>query len=207
MKKNPPDFRKIYKHDPKLADVMTAQHEFTEQLLAKGVERGRAIANPRGPLYVWDAHHRLAEYAKSFAKGDTHALMAAIRVCANHDLPLPDWASRAYIAAFDKVNHYGVDSWDDVFGRPVPKGQHRARLEFEKRYGLTIFLDVLNASKADMPRDEGMFEQIGEKYRDAKNKRIGATRVREIFGKFARLPHFKKLLPPPKPKRGNARRK
>src|SRR3569623_2277533 len=46
------------------------------------------------------------------------ALLGALRICANYDLVMPAWLSRAYIKAYDSVLFARVGSWDRAFGRP-----------------------------------------------------------------------------------------
>jgi hypothetical protein len=54
----------------------------------------RSDWDPTLPLYQWSALHELDIYAGLYQK-DEYYLMTAIRVCANHDLPLPEWAAKA----------------------------------------------------------------------------------------------------------------
>ena len=55
--------------------------------------------------------------------GDPMALFTAIFICATHKLPLPDWAVAAFVSGYQKVSGYDAASWDEVFGRPHPKGR------------------------------------------------------------------------------------
>lgn len=84
---------------------------------------------------------RLDEYQRKYEAGDGMALLGAIRICANYDLPLPAWAAEAYISAYDTVLNCRSNSWDDVFGKPY-HGKHlekrRERLELQSKVWLRV---------------------------------------------------------------------
>lgn len=97
---------------------------------------------PDLPLYQWHALQRLERLKDEFAEtGDGFVILAGVRICANHDLIMPEWLSRAFIKQYDKVLTVQVGSWDDAFGRPLPKGKHltatRKRREMPVRVWMT----------------------------------------------------------------------
>jgi hypothetical protein len=111
----------------RLAGVDARAHarQIVQALSARQTEFERKGGIPRnGPLYRFYARNDLRSLRERFDRGDRHALMLAIRKCAQHDLVMPGWVAEAYIEAFDRVNHYRARSWDAVFGSPVPKGAH-----------------------------------------------------------------------------------
>ncbi len=137
---------------------------------------GGRSEDPAGPLYQWTAMHTLDELRKKFEAGEKYALMLALRKCANHDLPMPDWVSRAYIRAFDTVHNYRAKSWDAVFGAPLPKGAQLAALRKKRLKSIQVWNEVqsrLSARqrwnetesryKSAVPIDDALFEQIGQK--------------------------------------------
>lgn len=133
--------------------------------------------------------HKLDDLERQFKAGDGFSLLLAIRVCANHDLPLPDWAARAYIARFDKVLTCRVGSWDDAFRRPFRKGLHLGRAR--SRRGLRVA--VLNrvreilASEPETPIDDGLFEHVGAEFD------IGKTLANKLYYEAERWFGFKTL--------------
>jgi len=91
------------------------------------------------------------------------ALLAAIRICANHDIPLPPWASSAYIAAYDCVLNCRAKSWDSVFGKPFPKGSHLAALRKKREMQFHVLNEVnaIRNKAPETPIDEYLFESVG----------------------------------------------
>lgn len=143
-------------------------------------------SDPTGPFGQWCGLNMLEEQRQLFENGDRFALMLAIRVCANHDLPLPEWVSRAYIRAFDRVLNYHSKSWDEVFGNPVPKGVHLSALRKRRKLMFGVFNRVhgLLSASPDMPIDEALFEKVGKEFN------IGHSLASEYY--YA----AKRLLPP-----------
>ena len=131
-----------------------------------------------GPLYQAAAQESLLVERKRFEAGDRVALLAAIRQCANHDLPLPDWASRAYIAAYDQVLTCHSNSWDEVFGKPYPKGKQLGSLREEREKKFAIYFRIEDLRKAhyevqddgshklvsSIPIAEELFERVGVEF-------------------------------------------
>lgn len=136
-----------------------------EQAWEAQVASGKAgQPDPTGPFFRWAACHRLELEAKRFNGGDKMALLAAIRICANHDIPLPPWASSAYIAAYDRVLNCRAKSWDSVFGKPYPAGVHLAALRKRREKSFAVHIEVkrILASAPDTPIDEHLFERVGK---------------------------------------------
>jgi len=133
--------------------------------------------DPTQPFYRWAAHHDLAERCKLFESGDVFQLMHAIRICANHDMPLPEWVSRAYISAYDRVVSAQAKTWGDVFGQPYPKGIHLNAVK--KRRNLIPAVWVAVRSILDMepgtPIDGMLFERVGKKLN------IGKSQAAEFY--------------------------
>lgn len=135
------------------------------------------------PASIWEALHKLDNLEEAFVAGNDMALMLAIRECARVDLAMPDWVARAYISRFDRVNRYRAGSWDEVFGRPLKKGQHldpqrrklvfgvevynRVREEVNKGASVTPSLfGVIAADMTDDHPDDGPFAStwVSERY-------------------------------------------
>lgn len=102
---------------------------------------GHSYSDPRGPVFVWCALNELETLRARFKRGDRMALMIAIRLCANHDLVMPPWVATAYIDAFDRVNHYRAESWNQVFGEPN-KGKHLAKQRLRETQRWQVFKEI-----------------------------------------------------------------
>ena len=134
-------------------------------------------ADPSLPFSQWEALYSLDACKIKFETGHQKSLMLAIRICANHDLPLPDWAARAYIKAFDRVNNALDKSWDSVFGLPYPKGTHLSALRKKHVTKLKVWHEVKDVIRTNRqtPIDEALFEKVGKKYG------IGKTLASEYY--------------------------
>lgn len=159
--------------DPTVAARIDAAMRETEEILR--ADPARTIADPTLPIYRAAAVERLEDERKKFEQGDKMALLAAIRTCANHDLPLPRWASRAFVVAYDRVLNCKLGSWDDAFGRPYPKGSHLSALRKRRLYTMPVRMAVTRASESGRPIDETLFEEIGQQFG------LGKTLTMELY--------------------------
>jgi len=135
-------------------DAIEAQAEFEHD--GKG----------RGPLFRWLAAQDLKELHTLYFTGDTTALMDALFSCSLNSLPLPRWLEMAFLAAYRKVRHYKAKSWDDVFGRPHPKGTHLRTKDQERKYALRVFFRI-EQIRRDEPHtaiDGAIFERVGKEF-------------------------------------------
>lgn len=155
---------------------------------------GGESSDPSGPVPQWTAMHRLDSYEARHAAGEKYAMMIALRVCANHDLPMPRWLSSAYIAAFDAINNYRAASWEEVFGAALPKGKHlkslRNRRERVFKVGNEITNRLLRAGvpsatekptrKRALPVGEELFESV------ASELNLTTRQVKEAYTAYKR---------------------
>jgi hypothetical protein len=90
--------------------------------------------------------------------------------------PLPEWLRRAFLDAYEARARFEIRSWNEVFGRPVPKNTH---FETEKRNAELRFLIIerVEALKAEYPVDKGLFAKIGREL----NPPLKGTTVSEIY--------------------------
>lgn len=146
--------------------------EETLQRLGKGTD----ITDLSLPVWKVDAELALESERQLFEQGDRAALLAAVRVCANHDLPLPPWASKAYILAYDKILNRRVGSWDEAFGRPFKKGKHLHTLRKHREMRSKVWLAVRRAvEKEGQVLDESLFEKIGKSFN------LGKTQTSDLY--------------------------
>jgi hypothetical protein len=139
-------------------------------------EPERSEADPTLPFVQWSAMHELDVLEEKYKK-DKYYLMAAIRKCANHDLPLPAWVANAYISAYDKVFTAREKSWDDVFGNPYPKGAHLNAIRKKRKLKFAVLIEVNDILKMnpDKSIDDSLFEQVGKKFN------LGKTLTSEYY--------------------------
>src|SRR5262245_24362404 len=65
-----------------------------------------------------------------FEGGDKTALLYAIHHCLLMKRPLPEWLRLAFLHTYQAHARFEIRSWDQMFGRPVPKSKH---LKTERR--------------------------------------------------------------------------
>jgi hypothetical protein len=109
-----------------------------------------------------------------FEAGDKSALLSAIYHCLLLKRSLPEWLRLAFLHTYEAHARFEIRSWDEVFGRPFPKGTH---LETEKRNAelRPLIIERVEALKAERPIDKGLFEEIGRELK------IAGTTVSDIY--------------------------
>lgn len=131
-----------------------------------------AAGNPArtGPLFIADARMRLERERERYEQGENIALLGAIRTCANHDLPLPAWAARAFIKRYDEVLNCRTGSWDEAFGQPYP-GKHVPDLRKRRLHRFAIPQRIIELrSQEDPPpmngnrKHEGVYNQVAREF-------------------------------------------
>lgn len=152
------------------------------QALEHSITSGEDQNDPANAFGQWHGHQRLLECRERFRAGEKFALMQALRICANHDLPMPEWLSIAYISAFDKILNHKSKSWDEVLGPAIPKGKHLASLRKERQFGLSVALEVRCRHKQQgLNIDPEMFEAVGKKFN------IGKTLASDYYYKYKKF--------------------
>ncbi len=108
---------------------------------------------------------------KAYAKGNKRALFDAISYCADFDLVMPAWVSRAFIEGWFKVVFCGVGSWDEAFGKPYPKGKHLGEMQkdAEARFGILSRVEELRADEGAALGDD-LFERVGQEFNMSKTR-------------------------------------
>lgn len=155
----------------------TCEQAMAAQETALAADPARSISDPTLPLYQWTALHAMERERARFEAGDRMAVLAAIRQCANHDLPLPAWAATAYITAYDRVLRCETASFDDAFGRPYPKGAHMHALRKQRALRLRVWNAVRRIRQSDpaTPINAILFERVGEAMRPPIGKTLAET--------------------------------
>lgn len=124
---------------------------------------------PHHPLPQWIAHQELKRFRVAFEGGDNVALMLAIRTCAIHDLVMPEWVATAYCERVNTILSYRAASWDEVLGRPLPKGSQVNALRKRRELKLAVYFEVRKritptANSKGAPLDEALFEAVGKEF-------------------------------------------
>lgn len=119
----------------------------------------------------------LDDCEKRFATGDLGSLLIAIWCCAKDKQPLPEWASKAFITAYESGVAGEAKSWDDVFGKPYPKGSNLNAIKkrMEKRGALANRIRQLKIDDPSIAIDETLFERVGAEFG------VGKTLASEFY--------------------------
>jgi len=161
----------------------TSQAQAIEAQLA--FQRAGGLAtDPTGPFYVWLARLELQCFEERFRHGDDSALMESVACCARSGLPLPRWLAAEVVERQARVKYLHVSSWDEVFGKPFPKGKTREsakRLRYEQ--ARVFLLAQRLRDERGMKLDAELFETIGRltKIRDPKKRYYDAANSAKLF--------------------------
>lgn len=80
----------------------------------------------RMPVSQWTSSRRLKSLSDKYAKKENKSLiLEALYLCLFDDLPVPQWCMFGYLESWRTVQFKRETSWDDVFGKPHPKGTHK----------------------------------------------------------------------------------
>jgi len=144
---------------------------------------GDDALSPMSPLSRWAAWGMLMDYRARFDAGDKQVLLAALRTCACHDLPMPDWLADAYCKAHDDWLSYRKPTLDEAFDVGLPKGTHLNKLKKLRRLRIAVPLKVqeLSADKGGADRrpiDESLFADVGREFN------ISGSQARDIYYRF-----------------------
>jgi hypothetical protein len=118
-----------------------------------------------------------ARSQKKFEAGDRDVLLYFVDCCFRNNRPVPDWARKAFSAACQRVWWYEVKSWDEVFGRPLKKGEHLAAARRKVKLARDIWWEVKirHDEGAGEPITKELFDSVGKKFK------IGGTTAAEIY--------------------------
>src|SRR5262245_4449646 len=125
------------------------------------------------------ADKNVAEYYEknlksSFEGGDKSKLLWTIYACLVSRRPIPEWVRVAFLNAYEAAEGFEIRSWDEVFGRPVPKGAHLKPNKRETELRL-IIVEQVEALAAKQKVNDELFKEVGKEWG------IGTTRVKEIY--------------------------
>jgi len=139
-------------------DAWQAQEEWEKRY-------GPNIAG-RGPFFRWIGATELKTIYEKYRTGNCSAIMEALSICSLNSLPIPQWCEKAFLVSYRKVKFYKAKSWDDVFGRPHPKGMHveAKRQELEKSYLIYRRIEQIKKEEPHTAIDGALFERVGKEF-------------------------------------------
>lgn len=111
----------------------------------------------RGPFIRWLGAQELKGLYDVYRTGNVKAIIEALFVCSLNSLPIPRWCEMAFLASYRKVRHYKAKSWDEVFGRPHPKGVHLDYKRMERDKSLFVYKRIREVN------EKGLFGRREEK--------------------------------------------
>lgn len=119
----------------------------------------------------------LESFGEIFDKGHDYLLMYVISLCAEESIPLPHWAAKAFIKAYEKVRSGNVNSWDASFGTPFRKGANLNAIRKRLRLRPLIFDRICEIRKAapKTPIDAELFARVGKEFN------LGKTLTAEYY--------------------------
>ena len=127
--------------------------------------------------------HWLEEMEREYGAGQKTALFAAIKLCAEFSVPLPDWVAAAFLDGYKKVERSEVDSWDAAFGRPRAASQRLPNVRRQRELLWTVHHCVTQARERHPGRPlDLIWGDVGEELG------IGWKLVKDLYGK-ARKQH------------------
>ena len=97
---------------------------------------------------------------EGYQHGEKDALMAALALCAQCGLEPPLWVRLPIVLSYFQTR---PKSWDDVFGRPTPKGKSVRKFN-RRRRDLMIVERVRELAAQDVAVDDGLFSAVGEEF-------------------------------------------
>jgi len=120
----------------------------------------------RGPFFRWVGAEELKGIYELYRTGNKAAILEALHICSLNSLPLPRWCEIAFLKAYRDVRFYNAKGWDDVFGRPHPKGTQLAARKQEREYDMRVYRRIrqIKADNPSIPIDGYLFERIGREF-------------------------------------------
>jgi hypothetical protein len=115
---------------------------------------------------------------KRFEAGDKLVVVSCLYWCIDNDVPIPDWLERILKEACYAVENHEIESWDEVFGKPLKKGQRRAVARRNAAIAHKIFQRVEELHAAGKARDKKLFGTVGEEFG------VGGTVASELYYKI-----------------------
>lgn len=98
---------------------------------------------------------------RKFRRGERAALLEAVEYCVWTRIPIPEWARREYLRAFDAWKSYECRTLDEAFGVDRPKNLNLAGQRSRRKKQLLAWLRVSDL-KNSMPLIEAFAKAAEE---------------------------------------------
>jgi len=112
---------------------------------------------------------------RDFESGNKSALLHGLYVCLELRRPIPEWLQHAFLKVFESVERYEIRTWEQVFGKPVPKSTHLKPRKRDAVLPLIIIEQVEELKRAGNKVNKDLFTEVGKEWG------INGTRAREIY--------------------------
>jgi hypothetical protein len=107
----------------------------------------------------------LLELMHEFYKlGNKSVIPAGLEYCMANNRLIPPWLATAFRAAYKQVEMSEVSSWDDVFGRPLKKGQRLATKRRNKRIAEPLFRAIRERHETGAAISKDLFAEVGAEF-------------------------------------------
>ncbi len=134
----------------------------------------------------------ICRISRKIDAGDKGAILEGIYYCICQDRPVDGHIAGEFFNAYTAVIWHHHKSWDDVFGRPLPRGAQLIAARRHARLRMSVTRRVEKLVAAGEPIDKNMFDAIAEELRDdpvvahslgndRKHLKIGGTLVGKIY--------------------------
>ena len=121
---------------------------------------------------------RLQKGEKLYAEGDNGQILHCLHYCLFMRQPIPIWLLRAFNKAYEAVTASEFKSWDDVFGKPLPKGKQLKTERRNKEIVFELVYRVRELHDAGEPISKQLFEDVGAEFK------ISGTTASDLYYSF-----------------------
>jgi hypothetical protein len=126
----------------------------------EAIEKFRRIFFP----LLQDFEKHMADLKQAYENGSKAPILWGVLACVETGRPIPDWCLDAFRNAFWDVQDWKYKSWDDVFGKPHPKGMSIDATRKTLLFATKVYLRVEELREAGQAADGALFEQVGKEF-------------------------------------------
>ncbi len=113
--------------------------------------------------YSYPPGTKIVEVDRKSAIG--HIVLEAIQLCADNQIPIPQWAAKSFSESYSAVMKADGKSWDDGFGTPHRNQQHKMREIEQRRDEIQAFIAKTIGTRPKKKRTDDVMNKfaIGQK--------------------------------------------
>ena len=101
---------------------------------------------------------------RKIESGNKAVLLKAMHECLIMRKPLPEWLRLAFLQAYQSAYPFEIKSWDEVFGKPHPKGAHLKTRKQHLELDGPISSRVYELAAKGESIDKELFDKIGKEF-------------------------------------------